>query len=272
MAPNDFEQLENVEFAAQVDLWRAVPESVRTAHAVELRQIGSVTCMTCHGFEPASIFRRAVGVGVGRAIAESELDDVVTYMSAHARSYAVPVAQHTRPATLAASLENRGFTRGYAWMKFRCSYASVAQTSSELDVRVVGREAGSEFGRVVAEGFGMSPAIGPWLATLAGREHWVCVMAYANATPIAAGAVYVDGAYAWLGFGATLAAHRRHGAQNALLARRLSEAAVRGARVAVTETGERVPDKPSNSYRNILRAGFAEVYLRQNYVSPSLPA
>jgi hypothetical protein len=37
----------------------------------------------------------------------------------------------------------------------------------------------------------------------------------------------------------------------------------------VTETGERVPDKPSDSYRNILRAGFHERYLRQNYLSPA---
>lgn len=48
----------------------------------------------------------------------------------------------------------------------------------------------------------------------------------------------------------------------------LAEAAARGARTAVTETGERLPDKPSMSYRNILRARFHERYLRQNYLSP----
>ena len=80
----------------------------------------------------------------------------------------------------------------------------------------------------------------------------------------------LGGEYAWLGLGTTLASHRRHGAQAALLARCLNEAAVRGARVAVTETGERQPDKPGVSYRNILRAGFQEMYLRQNYMSPSM--
>jgi hypothetical protein len=48
---------------------------------------------------------------------------------------------------------------------------------------------------------------------------------------------------------------------------RIREAAARGARIAVTETGERLPDRPSASYRNILRAGFEEMYLRQNYMS-----
>ena len=81
-------------------------------------------------------------------------------------------------------------------------------------------------------------------------------MAFAGAAPVAAGAVYVSGEYAWLGLGATLQSHRRHGAQSGLIAYRLGEAAARGARMAVTETGERLPDKPSNSYRNILLGGI----------------
>ena len=34
------------------------------------------------------------------------------------------------------------------------------------------------------------------------------------------------------------------------------------------ETGERIEGRPSTSYRNILRAGFAETYLRANWRSP----
>jgi hypothetical protein len=34
------------------------------------------------------------------------------------------------------------------------------------------------------------------------------------------------------------------------------------------ETGERVPDRPSASYRNILKAGFEEAYLRPNWQRP----
>jgi hypothetical protein len=266
---NDFERLEDVEYAAQVDLYRAAPEDVRVTHAVEVHRVGMATCLTCKSFEPSSIFRRAVGIGVGHATNEPELGAVVNHMSARARNYVVPIAPQMQPAALASWLGERGFTPGYAWMKFRRSCDGVTQSASDLDVRAVGRELGSEFGRVVAEGFGMPPSIGPWLAALAGRLNWICVMAFANATPIGAGAAYIDGEYAWLGFGATLPSHRRLGAQNALLARRLGEAAARGARVAVTETGERLADKPSHSYRNILRAGFTEMYLRQNYVSPA---
>jgi hypothetical protein len=37
--------------------------------------------------------------------------------------------------------------------------------------------------------------------------------------------------------------------------------------VAVTETGALFDGKPSNSYRNILRAGFELDYERPNYLS-----
>jgi hypothetical protein len=39
-------------------------------------------------------------------------------------------------------------------------------------------------------------------------------------------------------------------------------------RTLVTETGERVEGRPSNSYRNLLRVGFQEEYLRPNWLSP----
>lgn len=268
MTRHDFAALENIEFEAATDLYRAAPDEVRVAHALEVCDIGAVTCLSSRGIEPPSLFRRAVRLGVGREASEEEVDAVLAHMNGRGQRYAVPVAPQSRPSALPSWLERRGFTRGYAVMKFSRPCDGVSQTGSDLEVRAIGRELAGEFGRVVAEGFGLPPGVASWVAALVGRPNWVCVMALARGTPIATGAVYARGEYAWLGLGTTLASHRRQGAQNALLARRLGEAAARGARVAVTETGERVPDKPSNSYRNILRAGFEEMYLRQNYLSP----
>ena len=39
-------------------------------------------------------------------------------------------------------------------------------------------------------------------------------------------------------------------------------------RLVVTETGELEEGRPGNSYRNILRSGFHEVYVRPNFLSP----
>ena len=271
MAPYDFAKLENAEFDACIDLYRAVPEEIRVAQAVEVHEVGAETCMSCRGIEPASLFRRAVGLGVGRAATPAELDDVLAHMNARVLRYAIPVAEASQPAALASWLEARGFTRGYAWMKFCRACDDPPHVETALDIRVVGRDSAAAFGHVVAEGFGLPPLVAPWVGALAGRPNWICVMAFAEGVPVAAGAVHVRGDHAWLGLAATLPSHRGHGAQGALLARRIAEAKARGARVAVTETGERLPDKPSNSYRNILRAGFEEAYLRQNYLSPATP-
>lgn len=266
MSKFDFVSLENIEYEACIDLYRAAPEDVRAVHRIEARDIGPATCLNCLDVEPAMVFRRAVGVGVASPVSEDELDEVIACMQSFGGSYAVPVAPQSRPAELAAWLERRGLTRGYAWMKFFRPCDAAPESTCDLDVRVIGSELGSEFGRIVASGFGLPESVVPWVAALAGRPNWTCVMAFSGRTPVATGAVYVSGDHAWLGFGATLESHRRQGAQAALLARRISEAGALGARVAVTETGERLPGKPSGSYRNILRAGFEEAYLRHNYL------
>jgi GNAT superfamily N-acetyltransferase len=264
--------LETIEFEAQADLYAAAPEDVRAAHAIAVRGVGGALCATSLGLEPAAIFRRVLGLGVERPATEAELDEVIACMGALGPRFVVPVAPGYRPDSLPAWLEKRGFTKGYAWMKFSRPCEPLPKASTDLDIRVVGADLGSLFGKVVHEGFGLPPVVGQWVARLPGREHWACTMAFDGATPVGAGAVFVKGEFAWLGFGATLSSHRKRGAQNALLAHRIEEAAARGARVAVTETGERQADKPSNSYRNILRAGFEEKYLRQNYLSPPIGA
>lgn len=270
MSRSDFVGLENIEYEACTDLYRAAPEDVRAAHDIQVTDIGSATCLTCRGIEPALMFRRVVRLGVERPVTETEFDAVLSFMNRSGLSYAVPVAPQSEPAALASWLGGRGFTRGYAWMKFRRPCDGAEQVACGLEIRVIGSDLGGEFGRIVTQGFGLPAAVTPWFGALAGRERWVCLVAFSGSMPVAAGALYIDGEYAWLGLGATLEAHRRQGAQSALLAWRLNEAKALGARVAVTETGERLPDKPSKSYRNILRAGFEEMYLRQNYVCPPL--
>lgn len=274
MTQGDFSGLERVEFDATADLYRAAPDGARAAHAIEWRAVGPATCMTARGIEPAGVFRRAVGLGVGRPASETELDAALAHMNGHARGhrYVVPVAPQSQPSELGSWLRNRGFVRGYAWMKFSRRCDDPPRAACDLEIRVIGSERAAEFGSIVVSGFGLPASAAPWIGALAGRKNWLCVIAIDAGESVAAGAAYVGDGYAWLGLGATLASHRRRGAQNALLARRLVEAAARGARVAVTETGERVPDKPSGSYRNILRAGFEERYLRLNYLSPAIPA
>jgi GNAT superfamily N-acetyltransferase len=86
-------------------------------------------------------------------------------------------------------------------------------------------------------------------------------------TSVAGGALFVKGDVGWLGIASTLPAHRRHGAQGALMARRIRDAVELGCRWVVTETGEDTPEHPNPSYHNMLRTGFVLAYQRPNYIA-----
>jgi GNAT superfamily N-acetyltransferase len=268
----DFAALENAEIAAFVDFFRAAPDDIRSRYELDARDVGDAVCFTCRGLDPPAVFRRAARLGVASETTEESLEKVLTYMSERTPGYAVTASVHSRPGQLESWLQQRRFTRAWAWMKFSrdCSIEPEADPPG-LEIALADASLRNDFGRVMVEAFGMPSSIAPWLGELAGRENWIAAMAFNKGTPVAVGTAYVSGHHAWLGFGATLPEYRRLGAQTALLRRRIREAADRGARVAVTETGERVPDRPSNSYRNILRVGFREMYLRQNYLSPMHP-
>ena len=71
---------------------------------------------------------------------------------------------------------------------------------------------------------------------------------------------------------------RRHGPRAARTAARRSALlavphrappAELGCNAVFTETGEQLPDRPSSSYRNIVRAGFEELYVLPNWLSPA---
>jgi GNAT superfamily N-acetyltransferase len=162
----------------------------------------------------------------------------------------------------------RGYTRGYAWMKFARNLGPV-QADSSLRAVEIGADAAAVFGDVVATAFAMPPWVSEWVARLPGRSGWTCVLAYAGERPAGAGALYVAGGVGWLGFGAVLPECRGRGGQALLLAARIDAARARGCALLATETGVRTEGEASASYRNILRAGFVEAGARDNWVPPS---
>ncbi len=100
-------------------------------------------------------------------------------------------------------------------------------------------------------------------------RSWTCWLALARGEPPAAAALWARGDAAYLGLAATLPEHRGKGAQRALIAARILRACELGCRTIVTETGEQRDNRPSNSYRNLLRLGFGERYVVPNWVRPA---
>jgi GNAT superfamily N-acetyltransferase len=86
-----------------------------------------------------------------------------------------------------------------------------------------------------------------WFWATLGRPHWHHYLACDDGIAVSTAALYVDGGVGWLGFGATLPSHRNRGAQSALMARRIRDAADAGCSLVHTETAESTDEVPNPS-------------------------
>ena len=148
----------------------------------------------------------------------------------------------------------------------RLRWGGCLNRSFSLDVRPVGATHAHVFGHLVATAFDYPPAIAPLASQTIGRPHWHHYLAFEGDTPIASGAMYIAGEAAWFGFAATDAAHRKRGAQQALILRRLEDAADAGCKWVSVETAEDTVTRDAPSFRNLCRLGFEIAYGRPNYL------
>jgi len=105
-----------------------------------------------------------------------------------------------------------------------------------------------------------------WIKASVGAPGFSHYLAFVGDRPVATGVVYINGNAAWMGWAGTLTHFRRRGAQTALIAARIKRAAELGARWIVCATMEPKPRRPSGSYRNLLKSGFREAYLRPIWI------
>jgi GNAT superfamily N-acetyltransferase len=240
--------LETAEFAAFTDAFRAAPDLCKVA------EIGGATCTLLPGLG-ARLFNRTLNLRSTEPLDEiaAFFDDEPWWVSdSHG---------------LGAELEGRGFAADYGWMKFSRGVRP-REARSDLDVRPVGQEHADDFAVVVTDGYALPEWAKPLAANVVGRPGWSCYVAYDGGEPAGAGALYVHEGVGWLGYAATRPGYRGRGAQSAILAARIEDARKQGCSIVVTETGAMEEGRPSNSYRNILRAGFREAGVRANYRAP----
>jgi GNAT superfamily N-acetyltransferase len=240
--------LERAEFAAYTDAFRAAPEICKVG------EFGEATCIVLPGLG-ARIFNRVLGL-----TSAEPLDEIAAFFGDE--PWWVSDSHGLGP-----ELEQRGFAPDYGWMKFSRGVGP-RQAHSDLDVRAVGPDRAGDFARVVGEGYELPEWTHPLAANVVGRPGWSCYVAYDGGQPAGAGALFVHDGVGWLGYAATRPRYRGRGAQSAILAARIEDARQQGCSTVITETGAMEQGRPSNSYRNIVRAGFREAGVRANYRAP----
>ena len=262
----DARLLELIEAEAWADIFRAVPAALAEEHGIAALDLGAAAACIVARDVPSLMLNRVIGLGVGAAATPAMLD--LADEAFGETRYMIPVAPQCQPAELTAWLRARGFEAGYAWMKFERGPAPPPPAATSLEVRRVGPDDADAFAQALVAGYEMPGWMEGWVAELVGRPGWSCYVALHGAEPAATGCVYIRPPAAWLGLAGTVPELRRRGGQGAIMEARIREALAAGCSVIGTETGERVIDRPSASYSNIMRFGFREAYVRPNLVSP----
>lgn len=263
--------LDEVERRFWRELWESVPAEVAAEHGVELREFGPVQATVAAGLPEVGMMNLVLGATAGRAAIGGYLAEAVEWVrSLGVRAY-VPVTPGTIGTDAAERwLRANGCERGKAWMKFTRDPHPPRFEAPAVEVVELGPGAEEPFGMIVATGFGLPAWAAAFFADLPGRTDWRCYVACVDGEPQASAGMLIHEGIAEFGLAATLEPARGRGCQLALLHRRIADAIAAGCHTLFVETGERIPGQPSPSYKNILRAGFEEAYLRPNWVPGEL--
>jgi hypothetical protein len=249
------------------DIWESAPADAAAEHGIELRRFGPVQASIVTALPSVGMLNLILGATEPGAVSGGHLAAAVEWVASKGVRPYVPVTPGLPGSDAAeAWLTANGFASGYAWMKFVRDVHPPRFPAPE-GVEVVRLSGADEepFGMIAANGFGLPTWGAAFFAGLPRNPDWRCYVARVDGVAQACGAMLVQGEVAEFGIGATLEGGRRRGCQLALLRRRILDAAEAGCRLLFVETGARAEDRPAGSYRNILRAGFEEAYLRPNW-------
>jgi len=247
--------------------WHAVFAAAgMPAYDWRLEAVGDALC-SVSASEPSILMNRVLELGSSGPPDEAQLRAIRRlYDDAGVRRFFLHVVPERKGPDTDALLAAAGYEKYRGWMKFSRGAGEVREPSTDLDVRPVGADFGDAFAAIAVPAFDMLPVSEPVVALLPGVPGQATFMSFDGDRPAGTGAVFIDGDSAQLDWGATHPDFRRRGGQTAVLSARIRFALEQGCRSICTMTGEAVPGDPQHSYSNIQKSGFAEAYLRENWV------
>jgi hypothetical protein len=259
--------LDQVERRFWRDIWESVPVDVAAERGIEARDFGPVQATIVTELARVGMMNLVLGASEPGAIADGHLAAATEWVRSQGVEHYVPVTPREAGTTAAERwLTANGFTKSYAWMKFvRDAHPPRFAAPKDVEVLELTDAEREPFGMIAATGFGLPAWAAMFFADLPENSDWRCYVARVDDETQACAAMRIHEGVAEFGIAATLEPARGRGCQLALLHRRILDAIEAGCHTLFVETGERVPEWPSGSYRNILRAGFEEAYLRPNW-------
>lgn len=263
-----YRDAQTIEELAWWDIYKAAPVEYVRDHQLYAERLPGGTCFA-HKHLPSSLFNRVLKFGIQAPVTSLELGQLLAWLNTYANpTHNIGVDPNIQSVEAIDWLRTSGLAvSGGGIARFFHRGGEVASIPrSDLTVREVEPDEQSLLGDLVRNAFGFPEGFDTWFGQLAGRAGWRVYFACDGSLPVGIGAMYVKDGRAWLGVGATLKEHRGRGAQSLLLNRRVSDAAAMGVTSIHVETGQpQTGDAIGPSYRNILRAGFEVLFVRDQY-------
>jgi hypothetical protein len=267
--------LEIVEAEAWVALQLSLPANIQQTLGIHVRRRDDAVLFIASGTRELAI-NKAMGLGLRMPLTEQTLDAVVAdYTAAGAERFIIQWHPSAQPAEALNWFTARGFVLLSRMAKLCCPISESEMPPQIVPAFQIDEIAATEaqtFEAVVARALGVPVGLEGGIRSTLGQPGWRYYLARDQGRPIAGGAYYMRGQYSWFGFGATLESDRRRGAQTALLARRMHDAAADGCLWASADTLVGTAERPNQSYRNMHRMGFVTSYERPNFVLELRPA
>ena len=202
---------EEVERAALEELHSVAPTAVRQSIGLAGQTIGSAFVSVARALPPTAIvLNRTIGVGLRKPETRKTINEIVdAYQAAGVTRYFVQVHPDAEPEEIGTWLLERGIEKARGWQKFSRSRKAVAPPSTDFTIKEIGKKSSADFAAILTNAFDLGDAARPWLSLLPTCRHWHVFITYDGEVPAGTGAVFLDGKYAWLDFGATAPAFRR---------------------------------------------------------------
>ena len=228
------------------------------------------TVVSLRVFPDVPLFNRTLNLGMYRPVTDAALDELLTVARdlsmVRLMAGLIPGAQ---PDDLRDRLLQRGAQTTRATVQLTRAPEVQHVQRADLHVRVMDAGDQEAFIDIMVRGMGMPLELSGFPRSLFRRSGWTHYLAWIGGTAVACASLHVDGEAAWFGSAATLPEHRGLGAQTALIARRLNDAARAGVWICSMQVDEDLPDRPNPSERNMRRAGFQTAYRREHLLVPT---
>jgi len=252
-----------------------VPEAV-TESGVEVERFGPVQATAFADLPEAGCLNQIQGAAEPGAVDEGHLARAVDWMRSREVDYRVPVAEERPGATEAEMwLVGRGYEPGAGWIKLaRDASPPDIPEDPAITIYELGEEEGDGEGMsaIVAEALELPITAGTLFFSLPQVPDWRCYTAALSVEEgvVATGSMLIADGVAQLDPGMTLEHARGRGCNTALLRRRLIDAAKAGCHTVFVELGESDAEQIFAASRNLLRAGFEQLYASSTWQRPAL--